>query len=177
MRTFADLGPRPTVHIFLRVPVPLPSGGWTWGEHPRYRGAMVREYAYNAHECRSLVMSYGRVLGNVLRTAEADQFAISAKGPVSQMEVGRQQWEYSPVTRTYMPVGEYQDQWKLAARIYFERTGELIHRQKFEASVFPPNVPPVPRLLRDTGPHVRSKKEDVPHEHALPNLWGLQTPA
>jgi hypothetical protein len=161
----------------MRVPVALPSGGWTWGELPRHKGGMVREYAYNAHECRALVMAYGRILGLCLKTSEAERFVISAKGPVSQYEVGRQQWEYCSATRSYEPVGEYLCQWKQAARVYFERTGELISRQKFSASTRPPVLSAVvgPRSpLTDQGPHVKAK-EDVPHEDALPDLYGLRS--
>lgn len=126
----------PTVHLLLRVPVPLNTGGWQWGEHPNYVGCMVREYAYNASECRALVMTYGRWLPTILGRKElGERFTVLAKGPVSGMTLGLAMWVWCPREHCYAMESEYMDGWRPAARIYYQRTGEIIERQTFSASI------------------------------------------
>jgi len=137
MITFADLGPVPTVHLFLRVQVPLLQGGWKWGEHAKAAGCLAREYAYSARECRALVMAYGRMVPKVFgQRALGERFGIMAKGPVTGMVLGLAEWRWSPAERDFTPCGEYLCGFRPAARTYYGKTGELIERQKFIASIF-----------------------------------------
>jgi hypothetical protein len=76
------------------------------------------------------------------------------------MVLARDEWEWRG--GLYVPAGEPWETWRAAARRYFEITGKLIERQRFYA-----NLDGIPGQ-----PHVRSK-EDVPHEHALPDLYGV----
>jgi hypothetical protein len=164
MITFADLGPVPTVHLFLRVPVPMPTGGWTWGQTLRYEGVLARDYAYSAAECRALVHTYGRTIQRVVSRRElGDRYTVLARGPVTGMVLGLQEWDWCQDMHDYRPAGEYLCGWREAARQYFEVTGELIDRKRFSASTRP--------QLVDQGPYV-GHKHDVPHEGALPDLYG-----
>lgn len=149
MITFADFGPVPTVHLFLRVPVPLPTGGWSWGQLPSCNGVMVREFAYNAHECRALVMAYGRMAQHMIgRKQLGDHFSIYARGPLTGRTVGLQEWAWSTSLGDYKRVGEYMCGWRLAIRTHWEATGEMFERRRFEANprafVLPASLPPLP---------------------------------
>jgi hypothetical protein len=85
------------------------------------------------------------------------------------------EWEWSPELRDYRPVGEYLCGWREAVRAHWERTGELFERKRFDASVQPSMLALIPSPpMPDAVPHVRAK-EDVPHEHALPDLYGLRS--
>lgn len=145
MITFADLGPVPTVHLFLRVPVPLDHGGWRWGEHPRAQGCMVREYAYNARECQALVMVYGRMTPTLLdRQSLGPRFSVMARGPVTGMVLGLAEWAWSASERAFTQSSEYMCGWRPAARTYYVKTGQLIERQRFDANVAAPPLMPFP---------------------------------
>jgi hypothetical protein len=138
MITFIDLGPKPTVHLFLRVPVPLAGGGWSWGEQPTFPGALAKEFAYSAKECASLVHTYGRTITRVMNRAQVgDRFEIHAKGPVTGLTIGLREWEWSSELRDYKPVGEYMCGWRQAVKELYLRTGELIEDRSFSATAVP----------------------------------------
>jgi hypothetical protein len=149
MITFADLGPVPTIHLFLRVPVPLPAGGWSWGELPRYKGCMVREYGYSAHECRALVHTYGRMVPHAIgdRRKLGDRFSIYAKGPLTGLTVGLREWAWSSALREYEPVGEYMCGWRTAIRTHWVNTGEMFERRRFDPK--PPALLPIPHRVNE----------------------------
>ncbi|MCF3174763.1 hypothetical protein IPZ61_15705 [Streptomyces sioyaensis] len=129
------LGSVPTVHLFVRVPVPMASGGWSWGELSGFTGSLAREFAYSALECASLVSTYGRTMTRVLTRRElGDRFTICARGPVTGMLLGLREWEWSPDARDYRAVGEYMCGWREAVRAYYIKTGEFAERQRFTAS-------------------------------------------
>ncbi|MFE1763076.1 hypothetical protein ACFW81_02470 [Streptomyces angustmyceticus] len=129
------LGSVPTVHLFVRVPVPMASGGWNWGELPGYTGALAREFAYSALECAALVGAYGRTMTRVLSRRElGDRFTICARGPVTGMVLGLREWEWSADRRDYRAVGEYLCGWREAVRAYYVKTGEFAERQRFVAT-------------------------------------------
>jgi hypothetical protein len=142
MITFADLGPTPTVHLFLRVPVPLAAGGWTWGELPPYAGVLAREYVYSQRECEAVVNAYGRIIGTVGQQQKClgDRYSVMAKGPVTGLVLGLREWVWSAVERAYVHAGEYLCGFRRGARAYWEATGTLIERQTFSASVVAPSV-------------------------------------
>lgn len=137
MITFADLGPVPTVHLFLRVPVPLNAGGWTWGELPPYEGVLAREYVYSQRECEAVVKTYGRMIGTIgaMRKCLGVRYSVMAKGPVTGMVLGLGEWSWSAVDKSYAQSGEYLCGFRRGARAYWEATGTLIERQKFSPSL------------------------------------------
>ncbi|MGW4986284.1 hypothetical protein ACWEQ3_01355 [Streptomyces mirabilis] len=157
MNAFTGPGPdpSPTVLIYLRVPVPLASGGWAWGESEAYRGALAREYAYTAHEVRSLVHSYGRILKEAAhvsgrRAALGERFSIVAKGRVTGLTVGLREWEWSRPERAYVRTGEYLDGWRQAVRAYWQQTGTLLSSLSFDASLLATGGIPILRLPQGT---------------------------
>lgn len=136
MITFVDLGPTATVHLFLKVPVPLGGSdrGWGWGELPQYMGVMAREFAYDARECAALVHTYGRTLGRLLQTDKRpDRFTITARGSITGMVLGLREWQWAPDAREFRAAGEYLCGWRASLRAYFEQTGELFGHPKFMA--------------------------------------------
>ena len=182
MITFADLGPVPTVHLFLRVPVPLPAGGWTWGELPRYAGVLAREFAYSARECESLVHTFGRTMTRITPSrALGNRFMIVARGPVTGLTLGMREWQWSDDLHDYKRAGEYLCGWREAIRAYYRKTGESLEDKRFCACMNPhrhdllsaQRMDTLPVMATVTNlPHVRHR-EDVPHEGALPNLYGV----
>lgn len=148
MIAYADLGPMSTVHLFLRIPVPLAAGGWAWGELPRYGGVLAREFAYSAHECRSLVQTYGRSITRIATRIElGDRFTVGARGPVTGLWVGLREWQWSVDLRDFRPVGEYMCGWRPAVRAYWEQTGELFERKRFDAHAVGLSLVPSPRAV------------------------------
>lgn len=132
MITFIDLGPIATVHLFLRVPVPMDGGGWAWGEMPGYAGTIAREFGYSALECTALVHTYGRTMGQLLqRLRQVDRYTITARGPLTGKVVGMREYQWSIADRAFLPVGEYLCGWRSAMRAYFDQTGELFDGQHF----------------------------------------------
>jgi hypothetical protein len=107
---------------------------------------MVREYAYNAREVRALVMTYGRMAPVVLggRRSLGDRFSIVAKGPVTGLVVGLAEWAWSAADKAFVPSGEYMCGFRPAARTYYVKTGVLIERQEFSASLLARPLAPVP---------------------------------
>jgi hypothetical protein len=180
-----DLGPVPTVHLYLRVPVSLPAGGWTWGEHASYPGVIAREFIYTEQECRAVVRSYGRVIGEAAsvngRPTLGERFSILARGNTTGLIVGLKEWRWCQREHLYEAASEYLSGWQEAIRAYFRMTGEFFGRGGFRDFVYSPElvrldaIPTQPAPVTNL-PHVRDK-EDVPHEHALPSLWGLSEPA
>lgn len=154
----------PTVDLFVFIPAAIVGGGWAWGEHPRFPGVLASDYVYSAREAVALVRSYARAMAPQIRPPEAPRFALLARGRVTRMILARDEWEWSAREHAYTPTGEPWETWRAAARKYFEITGRRIERQRFRASLSPQS--------RNTVPNVRHK-EDVPHEHALPDLYGL----
>lgn len=133
MVAYVDLVPVPTAALFLTVPVPLATGGWTWGELPRLAGALAWEYVYTAHECEALVNSYGTMLGRMIRTIEADRFCVTVRGRVTGIILRRAEWTWDAHELAYVPTGEALDGWRTAARAYWEATGEMIDARGFVA--------------------------------------------
>lgn len=136
MITCIDLGPMATVHLFLKVPVPLAGseGSWGWGELPQHRGVMAREFAYDAHECSALVHTYGRAMGRLLQTDKRpDRFTITARGRMTGKVAGLREWQWDPGAREFRPAGEYLCGWRSGLRAYFDQTGELFGHPKFVA--------------------------------------------
>jgi hypothetical protein len=89
------------------------------------------------------------------------------------MIVGIREWSWCTSERDYVPVGEYLCGARDAIRSYWETTGELFNpysegyqRRASAMTVVPPQL--------HTPPYVRHR-EDVPHEHALPDLYGLRS--
>ncbi|MGX1133228.1 hypothetical protein RKD49_005418 [Streptomyces glaucescens] len=133
MITFVDLGPKATVHLFLKVPVVMSGLNWTWGELPKYAGLLAREYAYSAHECASVVHTYGRTMGRLLQRQGPDRFMITARGPVTGNVLGIREWQWAAEPQEFRPVGEYLCGWRSAVKAYFELTGELFSHCRFDA--------------------------------------------
>lgn len=134
MITFADLAPKPHIRLALKVPVPLSSGGWTWGESSAYPGELARDYAYSDDECTSLVHAYGRTITRVMtRNQIGDRFRICASGVTTNLTVGMREWEWSADLRDYRRVGEYLSGWKQAVKAYYLLTGEYFEDKRFEA--------------------------------------------
>ena len=131
MITFLDLGPKPTAHLFLKVPVPMGTSGWSWGDLPRLAGCLAKEYAYTAAECMALVHAYGRTISRIVTRAEAPRFTIVARGPVTGRILGMREWQAQ--RGEYEPVGEYLCGWKAAVRAYWEATGILFEGKGFDA--------------------------------------------
>jgi hypothetical protein len=126
----------PTVDLFLRIPVPMERGGWTWGEHPRFPGTLAAEYAYSGKEGCDLVRTYAVTVARLLRPAEADRFSVYARGRVTGMITAQDEWVWSPGRHAYRSTSETPwDTSQAAIRRYFELTGVLITRQKFRARI------------------------------------------
>lgn len=134
MITNVDLGPVPTVILSLKVHVPLGTGGWAWGQLPWLPDQMARDYVYNAHECESLVHTFGRMVPLMWTAKElGESFMICARGPVTGLAVGLREWAYDPVQRAYLATGDYMCGWREAARSYYRKTGEVFEGRKFDA--------------------------------------------
>lgn len=134
MITFIDLGPKATVYLSLKVPVPLSSGGWSWGELPQFAGILAREFAYTARECAAVVHSYGRIIGQLLQSElRPDRFTITARGPVTGKVCGMREWQWAATQHEFEPAGEYLCGWRSGLRDYFQLTGELFSETAFRA--------------------------------------------
>ncbi|MGI5408183.1 hypothetical protein ACQEV9_15450 [Streptomyces chartreusis] len=155
----------PTADLFVFVPGPIAGGGWAWTEHARFAGVLASEYVYSAREAVALVRAYGTTMARLIRPFEAERFTVLARGRVTGMLLARDEWEWSH--GVFEPTGEPWETWREAARKYFDLTGRRIERQRFRADLSS-TLNGIPNQ-----PHVRSK-EDVPHEHALPDLYGLR---
>lgn len=128
------LGPVPTVHLFVRVPVALTTGGWTWGEHSALPGALAKDFAYDADECAALVHTYGRTLTRIMTRRQIGvRFTICARGPVTGLVLGLREWEWSADLGDYRRVGEYMCGWREASRAYYLRTGQFVDRARFKS--------------------------------------------
>lgn len=134
MVAFIDLAPVPTVNVLLAVPVSWGAGGWSWGELPRLGTVLAREYVYDAAECASVVNTYGTMMSRMIRTCEADRFCITVRGRVTGLILRRAEWVWDDHAHTYAAHGEPLDGWRVAARAYWEATGQLIGAQRFERS-------------------------------------------
>lgn len=152
----------PTVDLFLFIPAPIDGGGWAWGEHARFAGVLASEYVYSAREAVALVRAYATTMSRLIRPYEAERFIVLARGRVTGMVLARDEWHWG--AGVYEPSDEPWETWRAAARRYFEITGRMIERQRFRASLTPVSLNSVPNVRH---------KEDVPHEHALPDLYGL----
>jgi hypothetical protein len=126
----------------------------------------------NDRECRALVHTYGRTIARILPRAQlGDRFRICAWGRTTGLIIGMREWAWSAATHAYEQVGEYLSGWREAIRSYWANTGELFNplsenyrRRASTMNAIPPRA--------HTMPFVRHK-EDVPHEHALPDLYGV----
>jgi hypothetical protein len=126
----------PTVDLVLCIPVPMERGGWAWGDHPRFPGLLASEYAYNGREFSALVRTYAVTMARLLKPAEADRFAVYARGRVTGMMTARDEWVWSPGRHAFRPTSDQPwDASQAAIRRYFELTGVLISRQKFRARI------------------------------------------
>lgn len=147
MITFVDLAPLAHVRILLRVPVPLATGGWTWGVADVHPDDLAREWAYTDAETRSLVHVYGRTVGRVMSRPElGDRFRISAFGLTTGLCVGLREYEWSTEAREYRPVGEYLSGWREAIRAYYLKTGEFFEEKRFTARIGCVEAPHAERL-------------------------------
>lgn len=165
----------PSVHLRLRVPVGMPNGGgWAWGALDALPGDLGSELALNARECQALVQTYGRTMTRVLSRAQlGDRFRVCAWGRTTGLIIGMREWAWSTSDRDYVPVGEYLCGWREALRSYWQHTGELFDPYSDSYRRMANAVNDVPHQLHSP-PYVRHR-EDVPHEHALPDLYGLRS--
>ncbi|MFC9191409.1 hypothetical protein [Streptomyces cyaneofuscatus] len=138
MITFIDLGPVPTVRLFLKVPVPLASGGWSWGTLPGYEGDLAREFVYSAHECKSVIQAFGRIVPLALpKGSLGDRFEITARSPITGLLLGLREFVWCPIRRAYEPAGEYLCAWREGAKALYRQCGELIGDRTFSAGSGP----------------------------------------
>lgn len=137
----------PTVDLILAVPVPMERGGWAWGPHPRFPGSLAAEYAYTGAECVALVRAYSVTVARLLKPAEADRFAVYARGRVTQMMTARDEWVWSPGCHAYQSTSEEPwDTSRAAIRRYFELTGVVLPRKRFQARLCCDSRRPTPTL-------------------------------
>lgn len=146
-------GSVPTVDLSLLVPAAIAEGAWGWAAHPRFPGVLASEYVYTAREAVAVVRAFARALAPQLNCKEVARFAVLARGRVTGMILARDEWAW--VNGAYAPTGEPWETFRAAARRYYELTGQLIEQKHYQTCV-----------------HLRHR-EDVPHEHALPDLYGL----
>ncbi|MEU9560324.1 hypothetical protein [Streptomyces fumanus] len=134
MITFVDLEPMAHIRLELKVPQPLPAGGWTWAQPDAYPDELARDYAYSDAEARSLVHTYGRIIPVVLsHKAIGDRFRVCAWGVTTGLCVGIREWGWFAEVKEYRPVGEYLSGWKEAIRAYYRLTGEVFEEKRFHA--------------------------------------------
>ncbi|MGW2591690.1 hypothetical protein ACWCXC_15695 [Streptomyces sp. NPDC001515] len=138
-----DLTPAANTRLVVRVPTPLGAGGWTWGPLVELPGDLGQEWAYSDTEVRALVHVYGRMVSQIVTRSQvgADRFRVDAWGMVTGLCVGMREWAWSVSARAFEPVGEYLSGWRDAARAYYLKTGRMIDRERFTASIGIPAVP------------------------------------
>jgi hypothetical protein len=75
-------------------------------------------------------------MSRLLKPAEADRFAVYARGRVTGMMTARDEWVWSPGRHAFRPTSDQPwDASQAAIRQYFELTGVLLSRQKFRARI------------------------------------------
>ncbi|MCX4554176.1 hypothetical protein [Streptomyces sp. NBC_01500] len=134
MITLFDLGPVPTVHLFVQVMVPLKTGGWAWGKLPQFSGELARDFAYSAEECQALVHVFGNTMPLLVPRKELGaRFSICARGSVTGVGLGLREWDWCPIRGAYHAEGEYLCGWREGVRALYLKTGEYIEDQTFRA--------------------------------------------
>lgn len=128
------------------------------------------EYVYTRHELDRVLRTYGHMwaLTSAWKYSHP-RFRLVARGMFSGRVLGTYVWEWNADLGRYAPEAEPWNLWD-------ERNAEAMRsRPPYTLSGFSRLVvglltPP------DPGPIVRHR-EDVPHEHALPDFYGLNAAA
>lgn len=99
-------GVSPTVGIWLYIPTPLPTGGWTWGIDARFASAIVREYVYNCHEMCMVIRACGAAVARLVRPSEVGSFILTAHRLDTRRPVCRDQWDWNIDVAAFRPNGD-----------------------------------------------------------------------
>jgi hypothetical protein len=127
--------------------------------------AAPEEYVYNAHDLDRVLRSYGHLWGlTIARNMSHSRFRLIARGLFSSRVLGTHSWKWNATYGRFEAEG---DPWNL----WDARCAEGVNGR------VPYTLSGVNRLIRgDQGPYVRDK-EDVPHEGALADFYGLGSAA
>jgi hypothetical protein len=129
---------------------------------------LPEEYAYTRHDLDRVMRSYGHVWAlTAARQRSDNRFRLVARGLFSGRVLSTYTWGWNAVYGRYEPEAEPWNLWD-------EREAEgKRERIPYTLSGFSRLAA---GLHQDPGPFVRHK-EDVPHEHALPDFYGLPNAA
>lgn len=174
-----DLEPVPHIRLVLKVPQPLPAGGWTWAQPVEYPDELARDYAYSDRECRSLVHAFGRIVPMVVpHRVLGARFRVCAWGVTTGMLVGMREWEWSADAKQYRPAGEYLSGWREAIRAFYRLTGEFYEEKRFQTRCgFPIKTDPDsprPDDSSDSKPGNVLEFPAMPHREGAPTLYVLR---
>jgi hypothetical protein len=161
----------PTVGLWVEVPVKRACtcdrptcDPWDWRpvDCPT---AAPEEYVYTAHDLDRVLRSYGHVWAlTAARTMSHNRFRLIARGLFSSRIIGTYVWTWNATYGRYEPEAEPWNVWDA-------RCAERVNGR------VPYTLSGLNRLARgDQGPYVRDK-EDVPHEGALADFYGLGSAA
>lgn len=153
----------PTVGLWVEIPVPTHDGEWEWKalECP---ATAPEEYVYTKHELDRVMRSYGNLWAYTMaHKMSAGRFRLVARGLFSGRILGTYMWAWGADRGRYEPEPEPWNLWD-------ERAAELCRAPVAYT------LSGLSRLALALTPHVRDK-EDVPHEHAIPDLYGLSEAA
>lgn len=69
-------------------------------------GSVAREFVYSAAELRAVLLSYGRIMAQIVRRLHQDWVSLRAYSCLSGVLVGQMTWTWSPDAGLFLPHDE-----------------------------------------------------------------------
>lgn len=198
MKTVLKAGVRvpadvPTVGLHVQVSTPMgPTGHWNWASIDGCAPHAV-ERLHTKHELDRALRSYGATVGAMLvHAANVSRFRMVARGLFTGRLLGQFAFHWDPLCGRYQPEAEPWIVWTVGKSNQPSNPSAphfpgytVSGLSRYVRAMSAEETQGLPRIgidLRSTVrplhaippqiPHVRDK-EDVPHEDALPDLYGL----
>jgi hypothetical protein len=195
MRTLLKAGIRvpahvPTVGIHVQVSSPMTAtNDWHWMPINGCAPHAV-ELVHTRHELDRVLRSYGPVVAAmVVRASTTPRFRLIVRGLFTGRLLGQYAWEWSPCNGRYEAEPEPWIVWSKAAGMNASSPTfpgyTLSGLSRYARAVSAEETAGLPRVgielrsavrplaaIPEQIPHLRDKA-DVPHEDALPDLYGL----
>jgi hypothetical protein len=195
MRTLLKAGIRvpayvPTIGLHVQVSSPMTvTNNWHWMPLDGCAPHAV-EVVHTRHELERVLLSYGPWVATMLvRASSSPRFRIMARGLFTGRLLGQYAWAWNPLHGQYEAEPEPWIVWSKSSSINPSAPTfpgyTLSGLSRYVRAVLGEQTQGLPRLgidlrsavrpldaIPEQIPHVRDK-EDVPHEDALPDLYGL----
>lgn len=165
--------PVPTVNMSIEIAAPDGRGGWHWEPHP---AGPQPEIVYTREELIKALRVFGHWASVLARGAHV---RITARGAFGLNRwVGEHEWyRWRPIAEPLVHLPAWESL-PFAAQLHIPRYTDHDDHKLIDSGatdVRTLRMAPITddTVIPDHVPHVRDK-EDVPHEHALPDLYGLR---